>query len=156
MKFVLVATLVAVAAAAKLPEEAVVPADDVPAAPVPDVAAAAPVVAEVVERGPPFVAILSDTREVPVDGSFSIDFQAENGIRFSELATAGVAGQSNYEGIYSYPDENGNLIEIRYVANENGFQAQGDHLPVAPAAPPHVAELLRIAEEQRAAGITFE
>jgi len=35
-------------------------------------------------------------------------------------------------GSYSYSDPDGNLITLRYVADENGFQPEGDHLPVAP------------------------
>ncbi|XP_076055238.1 cuticle protein AMP4-like [Oratosquilla oratoria] len=105
---------------------------------------------------PVHIPIVAETRQEPVDGASASDFESGNGIRFTQKAVAGGAGQSNAEGIFSYPDEHGNVIEVRYVANENGFQPLGDHLPVGPPAPPHVAELLRIAEEQRAAGITFE
>ncbi|XP_076055218.1 cuticle protein AMP2-like [Oratosquilla oratoria] len=102
------------------------------------------------------IPIVAETRQEPVDGFSASDFQSGNGIRFAQKATAGAAGQSNAEGVYSYPDEFGNVIEVRYVANEFGFQPQGAHLPVAPPAPAHVAELLHIAEQQRAAGIIFE
>ncbi|XP_076055343.1 cuticle protein AM1159-like [Oratosquilla oratoria] len=127
MKFVILAFLLSVAAAAKLPGEA-----------------------------HHVVSIISDTREAPVNGAFSTNFEADNGIKYSEIGRPGEAGQTNSEGTYSFVDENGNTIEVRFVANEFGFQPQGAHLPVAPPPPPHVAELLRIAEEQRAAGITFE
>ncbi|XP_076055665.1 cuticle protein AMP4-like [Oratosquilla oratoria] len=126
MKFVILVALLGVAAASPLPED--------------------------VEHIP----ILIESRKEPDNGAFESSFEAGNGIKFSQTATAGAAGQSNSEGVFSYPDENGNVLEIRYVANENGFQPQGAHLPVPPAAPAHVAELLRIAEEQRAAGIVFE
>lgn len=33
-------------------------------------------------------------------------------------------------------DPEGNLKKVSYVAGKNGFQASGDHLPVAPPAPP--------------------
>ncbi|XP_076055211.1 cuticle protein AM1159-like [Oratosquilla oratoria] len=102
------------------------------------------------------IPIVAETRQEPVDGASASDFQSGNGIRFAQKATPGATGGSNAEGVYSYPDEFGNLIEVRYVANEFGFQPQGAHLPVAPPAPAYVADLLRIAEEQRAAGITFE
>ncbi|XP_017469780.1 PREDICTED: endocuticle structural glycoprotein SgAbd-2-like [Rhagoletis zephyria] len=36
-------------------------------------------------------------------------------------------------GLYSYPDPEGNLITLRYVADENGFQPEGEHLPLPPA-----------------------
>lgn len=35
-------------------------------------------------------------------------------------------------GSYTYTDPEGNLITLRYVADENGFQPQGDHLPLPP------------------------
>lgn len=35
-------------------------------------------------------------------------------------------------GSYSYMDPEGNIITLRYIADENGFQPQGDHLPVPP------------------------
>ncbi|XP_076055239.1 cuticle protein AMP2-like [Oratosquilla oratoria] len=96
---------------------------------------------------PIHIPIVARTRQKPVGGAFASDFESGNEIRFIQKAVSGGAG---------YRDENGNVIEVQYVANEFGFQPQGAHLPVAPPASPHVAELLRIAEEQRAAGITFE
>ncbi|XP_076055248.1 cuticle protein AMP1B-like [Oratosquilla oratoria] len=110
----------------------------------------------VADKLPVHIPIVAETRQEPVDGASASDFESGNGIRFIQKAVAGGAGQSNAEGVFSYPDEHGNVIEVRYVANEFGFQPQGAHLPVAPPAPAHVADLLRIAAEQRAAGITFE
>ncbi|XP_076038723.1 cuticle protein AMP1A-like [Oratosquilla oratoria] len=98
-----------------------------------------------------------DEREGPADnGAYSYNIQIDNGIAQSETGNPGEEGQINAEGSYTYTDDDGNSFTITYVADERGFQPQGDHLPVAPLAPPHVAELLRIADEQRAAGITFE
>ncbi|XP_076038731.1 cuticle protein AM1159-like [Oratosquilla oratoria] len=97
-----------------------------------------------------------DERVQEEDGSFNIQFELNNGHAETAIGTVGENGQVNMEGSYQFVDPNGNLIEVRYIANEFGFQPQSDFLPVAPPAPAHVAELLRIAEEQRAAGITFE
>lgn len=36
------------------------------------------------------------------------------------------------EGSYSYESPDGTLIQTRYIANENGFQVFGDHLPTPP------------------------
>lgn len=34
-------------------------------------------------------------------------------------------------GSYSYTDAEGNTFQVSYVANENGFQPEGTHLPTA-------------------------
>uniref|UniRef100_A0A1B0G6Q4 Uncharacterized protein n=1 Tax=Glossina morsitans morsitans TaxID=37546 RepID=A0A1B0G6Q4_GLOMM len=35
-------------------------------------------------------------------------------------------------GFFRYMDPEGKEVELRYTADENGFQPQGDHLPKAP------------------------
>lgn len=52
-----------------------------------------------------------------------------------------------------YTADDGSLVEVNFVADENGYRAEGASIPVAPA---HVAELLRIAEQQRAEGVQFD
>ncbi|XP_064084081.1 cuticle protein AM1159-like [Macrobrachium nipponense] len=100
------------------------------------------------------VAITRDDRTDNGDGTFTYAFEAENGIVAQAAGVRGALGQSNIQGVYSYPLPDGSgVIEVRYVADENGFRAES---PFLPQNPPHVAQLLRIAEEQRAAGITFE
>ncbi|CAL4086906.1 unnamed protein product, partial [Meganyctiphanes norvegica] len=101
------------------------------------------------------VAILSQDNSPNELGNFAHNFEAENGIVVQGQGFAGSAGQTNMEGSYSFPLPDGSFAEVRYVADENGFRVESPLLPVAPPAPPHVAELLRIAEEQRAQGIVF-
>ncbi|XP_014204944.1 endocuticle structural glycoprotein SgAbd-3 [Copidosoma floridanum] len=33
------------------------------------------------------------------------------------------------KGSFGYPDGNGNIITVNYVADENGFRPEGEHLP---------------------------
>ncbi|XP_030558533.1 endocuticle structural glycoprotein SgAbd-4 [Drosophila novamexicana] len=84
------------------------------------------------------------------DGSFNSSYETSNGIRVENIGylkkiiiprTETGDGQVIEEheelvlvqtGSYSYSDPEGNLITLRYVADENGFQPEGDHLPVAP------------------------
>ncbi|KAG7176954.1 Cuticle protein [Homarus americanus] len=55
-----------------------------------------------------------------------------------------------------FPLSDGSIAEVRYIADENGFQPESPLLPTPHPLPAHVEELLRIAERQRAEGITFE
>ncbi|XP_064084082.1 cuticle protein AM1159-like [Macrobrachium nipponense] len=102
-------------------------------------------------------AITRDERIDNGDGTFNYVFEADNGIAAQASGVQGSLGQSNIEGSYRYPLSDGSgFVEVRYVADENGFRAESPFLPTPHPTPAHVIELLRIADEQRAAGITFE
>ncbi|KAK7081129.1 hypothetical protein SK128_027955 [Halocaridina rubra] len=102
------------------------------------------------------VAILVDERVDQGDGNFNYNFEADNGIKMQVSGTPGADGQSNMEGFYVLPLADGGFAEIRFVANENGFQPVGDILPTPHPLPAHAQEQIRIAEQQRAEGIIFE
>ncbi|XP_063598398.1 cuticle protein AM/CP1114-like [Penaeus indicus] len=86
------------------------------------------------------IAILRDDRIAPESGSYSFQFETENGIRHTEDGSPGEKGQTNSQGVYSYLLDDGSVVEVTYVANENGFQAQSPLLPVAPAFPHPIPE----------------
>ncbi|XP_071551997.1 cuticle protein AMP1A-like [Panulirus ornatus] len=104
----------------------------------------------------PEVLVLRDERQDDGNGNFNYVLEADNGIYIAASGTRGLQGQANIEGSYSLLDNNGELKEVRYIANENGFQPQSDLLPTPHPLPDHVVELINIAEQQRADGITFE
>merc|ERR1739838_242883 len=108
------------------------------------------------QQNPP-VAILRDERLQPIDGAYSFQVETENGITQSEQGSAGSAGQTNTQGSFSFPMEDGTLAEVTYIADENGFQPQSPLLPVAPAfphpIPQFVLDQIAFAQEQRAKGI---
>ncbi|XP_064083989.1 cuticle protein AMP4-like [Macrobrachium nipponense] len=104
----------------------------------------------------PVVAILRDERVDNGDGNFNYAFEADNGISMQVSGTPGSEGQVNMEGVYLLPLADGGFAEIRFIANENGFQPSGDILPTPHPLPAHAIEQIRIAEQQRAEGITFE
>lgn len=46
------------------------------------------------------------------------------------------------QGSFQYTAPDGAQIQITYTANEDGFQPQGAHLPVAPPIPPEIQKAL--------------
>merc|ERR1712179_235241 len=85
---------------------------------------------------------------------YSFSYETENGIVVSGSgvqkqigAKADEAGTVS-QGSYSFP-EDGRRYTVNWVADENGFQAKGDHLPTPPPLPEHVVKLLN---DLRAAG----
>merc|ERR1711980_25527 len=88
-------------------------------------------------------------------GKYSYNFEAANGIQMSEEGEQKYFGDKEEEsygsvsrGSYSYELE-GVTYTINWVADENGFQPTGNHLPVAPPMPEYVVKMLA---DLRAAG----
>ncbi|XP_055676537.1 activating signal cointegrator 1 complex subunit 2 homolog isoform X1 [Lutzomyia longipalpis] len=86
-------------------------------------------------NNPQTAAIISEQRYLSGDGKFGAAYTQEDGIDFKEETDA----DGNRHGSYSYIDPTGQKRTISYTAGKDGFRASGDHLPVAPAAPPQHA-----------------
>merc|ERR1712063_152668 len=77
----------------------------------------------------------------------SQNHETENGISVSESGVQKQIGDKPEEagtvsqGKFSYP-EGAVTYTITWVADENGFQATGDHLPTPPPMPEHVVKML--------------
>ncbi|KAK8745550.1 hypothetical protein OTU49_000258 [Cherax quadricarinatus] len=95
------------------------------------------------------IAILSDNREDHGDGNFKYDFETENGIKVSALGRPGSAGQSNIEGNYKFQTDDGAVVEVRYIADENGYRAESPSFPTPHPLPAHAIEQIRFAEANR-------
>ncbi|XP_028038885.1 pupal cuticle protein 27-like [Bombyx mandarina] len=83
--------------------------------------------------------------------SYSYAYETENGIYAEEngVAANGVEAQ----GGYSYTGDDGQVYTIRYTADQNGFVAQGDHIPTAPPVPEEILRALEQNARDEAAGI---
>ncbi|XP_027236913.1 cuticle protein AM/CP1114 [Penaeus vannamei] len=103
-----------------------------------------------------FAAILKSAQHTPnEEGAHSFDFESENGIVFHVSGSQGATGGANSIGDWSYPLPDGSLAEVKFVANENGYQPESSLLPVAPAFPHPIPDFvlrqIEFAEQQRAA-----
>ncbi|KAJ8717630.1 hypothetical protein PYW07_005560 [Mythimna separata] len=83
--------------------------------------------------------------------SYAYSYETENGIYGEEngVATNGVQVQ----GGYSYTGDDGKVYSVKYTADENGFQPQGDHLPTPPPIPEEILKALEQNARDEAAGI---
>ncbi|CAL4224397.1 unnamed protein product, partial [Meganyctiphanes norvegica] len=92
--------------------------------------------------------------------SYSTHVEIDNGIVISESAD-----EDGVQGTYVFTAPNGETVEMRLVANENGavFESPSGHLPVAPLPvqaihpiPEHALEAIEFAAQQRAAGVEWD
>ncbi|CAB3364638.1 Hypothetical predicted protein [Cloeon dipterum] len=88
-----------------------------------------------------------DNEGVNHDGSYEWAYETGNEIVANEkgyVKNLGVPDQETQvaEGSYSYTAPDGQRITVTYVADENGFQPRGDHLPTPPPIPPAIQRAL--------------
>ncbi|KAH8314883.1 hypothetical protein KR074_007432 [Drosophila pseudoananassae] len=99
------------------------------------------------EGGGEIIPIIKLESQVNTDGSYKYEYETGNGIKAEEmgyLKNAGVEGAEaqTAEGSFSYTSPEGEEISLTYIADENGFQPQGDHLPTPPPIPIEIQEAL--------------
>ncbi|GLV39284.1 Cuticular protein 49Aa [Carabus blaptoides fortunei] len=92
------------------------------------------------------IPILRQHSEVNFDGSYVSAFETGNGITADEQGVLKNAGSDaeaqSVNGQVQYTAPDGQVIRLQYIADENGFQPQGDHLPVAPPVPEPILRAL--------------
>ncbi|XP_021932411.1 endocuticle structural glycoprotein SgAbd-2-like [Zootermopsis nevadensis] len=94
------------------------------------------------------IPILRQENEVNIDGSYKYSFETGNGIAVEEAGFLKNAGNPETEaqvaqGSASYTSPEGQQIKLTYVADENGFQPQGAHLPTPPPIPEPIQRALQ-------------
>ncbi|XP_050700771.1 cuticle protein AMP1A-like [Eriocheir sinensis] len=81
------------------------------------------------------VPILRDERIQEDDGRYNFDVETGNGILLSQAGSPVAEGAIAAAGQYSYTAPDGTRVELKFVADENGFQPESALLPVAPEFP---------------------
>ncbi|XP_022920142.1 endocuticle structural glycoprotein SgAbd-8-like [Onthophagus taurus] len=96
--------------------------------------------------------ILRQRQEIDPYGSYNWSYETENGIKAAEQGSLYPSNNPDSkealkaEGSFSYTSPEGVPVQITYVADENGFQPQGDGIPKIPE------YIVRSLEYQRAHG----
>ena len=112
-------------------------------------------------RAAPTAQIIRSVYNTPTEYNQGYDFgfETDNGIQQSSVGEMRRVGDEEVivmRGSYQYTDANGDLVEVSWTADENGYRAESAILPVAPAIPfaaqaEAVARQIEFAQQQRAA-----
>ncbi|CAG4937468.1 unnamed protein product [Colias eurytheme] len=104
------------------------------------------------KQQPTVIPIVSQSDELDANGTYKFSYETGNGIKREETAyekvlpklegrsassnEGGESDESNeihvQRGSYSYTAPDGTVITVTYIADENGFQPIGDHIPRVP------------------------
>nr|XP_032510834.1 uncharacterized protein LOC116765490 [Danaus plexippus plexippus] len=93
------------------------------------------------------IPIVRQEQIINPDGSYKWNYETGNGISAEEsgyIKNLGIPEQEtqSVQGQYKYTAPDGQIIELQYVADENGFQPQGAHLPTPPSIPVDIQKAL--------------
>ncbi|CAG9127111.1 unnamed protein product [Plutella xylostella] len=93
------------------------------------------------------IPIIRQEQVINPDGSYKWSYETGNGIAAEEqgyVKNQGVPEQEAQvaQGQYQYTAPDGQLIQLTYIADENGFQPQGAHLPTPPPVPEEIQKAL--------------
>lgn len=79
--------------------------------------------------------IIRQINDINPDGSYSYAYETENQIFAEEQGFQKDGGIQVAQGQYQYTSPEGQVVRLVYMADENGFQPQGAHLPTPPPIP---------------------
>ncbi|KAL1138371.1 hypothetical protein AAG570_008435 [Ranatra chinensis] len=99
------------------------------------------------------IPIVSYVNDHNFDGSYRYSYETGNGISVNEQGVVKNPGQKDLEamtaqGSFSYTAPDGQVITVRWVADENGFRPEGAHLPTPPPIPAAIAASLQALPQQ--------
>ncbi|OXA56361.1 larval cuticle protein 65Ag1 [Folsomia candida] len=101
---------------------------------------------------PEDVTIVRSESENNGDGTYKFLWETSDGSKHEESGylKPNPDSQAEYkdiqvsQGSYQYYAPEGDLIQVQYVADENGFQPTGEHLPTSPPIPAEIQKALDI------------
>lgn len=92
------------------------------------------------------VPIVSQQMSIEPEGSFHWSYESGDGTKQVQDGQLKVVDKDTsvgtMQGSFEYKGDDGQVYSITYVADENGYQPQGNHLPVAPPVPEPIARAL--------------
>ncbi|KPI97902.1 Larval cuticle protein LCP-17 [Papilio xuthus] len=92
------------------------------------------------------IPIVRQDSQINPDGSYQYSYETGNGISADEKGALKNIGAEEpaleVQGQFQYPSEDGGNIQLTYIANENGFQPQGAHLPTPHPIPQDIQRAL--------------
>ncbi|XP_061720325.1 transcription factor mef2A-like [Cydia pomonella] len=81
--------------------------------------------------------------------NYQYSYETENGIKVQEQGS--VQGKTlRAQGGYSYAGDDGQVYTVTYTADENGFRAQGAHLPTPPPIPEAIQKSIELNQREAA------
>lgn len=84
--------------------------------------------------------VLRHETDVHPEG-YHFNYETSNGVVAEEQGS--LQGEAiAAHGSFQYVSPEGTPVKVTYVADENGFQPTGDHLPVPPPVPEHVLKAI--------------
>ncbi|CAG2053990.1 unnamed protein product [Timema podura] len=93
------------------------------------------------------IPIVAQSNILNEDGTFQNSYESADGTKVEASGTLKDLGDkegpsSVIQGSYSFVTADGQVFELRYIADENGFQPQASFLPVAPPIPEDIQRSL--------------
>lgn len=104
----------------------------------------------------PQIPILRLENENNGDGSYKFAYETGNSIQAQEqgyIKGVGQEGAQQTQGSFSFTALDGGQYSVSYIADENGFQPQGAHLPTPPPIPEEILKSLEQNAADEARGI---
>ncbi|KAK4880462.1 hypothetical protein RN001_008608 [Aquatica leii] len=92
--------------------------------------------------------IVSQSSDTNADGGYKWSYETDHGVKAEETGSIKKASGPGAEdtvvaqGSYEYKDLEGKPVHLTYIADENGFQPAGAHLPTPPPVPEAILKAL--------------